>query len=640
MPPRKANINIKNPYNPMSNMYKKLTRLWAGPLVTKVTPKSFELGKRNLDKYQDKFKTATGQPFLRNDIKHPSYYLYMDTYINSMRNERYVEFDQMEMHPDCAAVLETYADEMTSGTDLNPPIKISSNNLDIKECLNQLFYDVLNMPMNLYPLVYSLCKYGDLFCYLDIDEDQGVKNIIPLPCAEVERLEGQDETNPNYVQFQWNRAGQTYEYGWNVVHFRILASDKYAPYGQSVYDPARRAYHQISLLENAVIGYRIVRSPERRVFYIDIGGINDEDIKPFLEDVKKSLKQDTVTNANSGQAEKRYSAMSLESDYVIPVRGANSGTKIDTLPGGQYTGDIEDLKHARDKLFSGLGAPAAYYSQDSQEDRQALSSKDIKFGKRIQRMQNHVIAGLYEIAITHLYILGFRGEDLDNFDIKLSNPSKIAEMMELEQMRSRFDLANAASDFLSKETIYKKILGLSDEEIQKELIKKYSDAKYDLSIQQFEDTGEGSLGGDMGGGGGLDSPLEGLSDAPSDENPFDAAPDSEGSDEDNLLLSEPSDSDVSNLSQKKLKDDQYLTPGAKGKPYSREKTDKRFVGARSRNMQANSPIASARATRKNLFGAGFEGFRSLSKGIVKEDLLNELKDIHSFNESLINHKEK
>lgn len=649
MPP-KRNINIKNPYNPLSNLYKKLTKLWAGPLITTTSPKSFELGKRNVDKYKEKMRTPSGQEFQRNDIRHPAYYLYMDTYINAMRNERYLEFDQMELHPDCASVLETYADEITCYTELNPPIKIVSNNLDIKECLNKFFYDTLNMPKNLYSLVYSLLKQGDLFVYCQIDDILGITNIIPIPAGEVERLEGQDESNPNYVQFQWNRAGQTYEYGWNMVHFRLLGSDKYHPYGMSIYDAARRAYHQLCLLENAVIGYRVVRSPERRVFYVDVGGINDEEIPLFIEEIKKNLKQSVITNPSSGQAEKRWNPVSVEEDYVVGVRGQNSGTKIDTLPGGSYTGDIEDLKHARDKLFTSLGVPAAYFSQDSNEDRQSLAQKDIKFGKRILRIQNHVVAGLTELAITHLYILGFRDEDLVNFEIKLNNPSRIAEMQELEQMRSRLDLANSAGDFFCRETIYKKFLGLSDDEIKKEMAKKYADAKYDLSLQQFEDSGDGgaALGGDLGGGG-LDSPIEGLSDVPEDENPFSQPPESsEGGDDDSVLLSEPSESDLGNLSgksQKRLDDDEYLTPGAKGKPYSRAVVDKRFAGARRRSNSAQSPVSFSKSTKKNLFGSGFESLRSLSKGIVTEELLDEevelsTEELYSVNQSLINENDE
>ena len=403
-------------------------------------------------------------------------------------------------------------------------------------------------------------------------------------------------------------------------------------------------------MENAVIGYRVVRSPERRVFYVDVGGINDEEIPLFIEEIKKNLKQSVITNPSSGQAEKRWNPVSVEEDYVVGVRGQNSGTKIDTLPGGHYTGDIEDLKHARDKLFTSLGVPAAYFSQDSNEDRQSLAQKDIKFGKRILRIQNHVVAGLTELAITHLYILGFRDEDLVNFEIKLNNPSRIAEMQELEQMRSRLDLANSAGDFFCRETIYKKFLGLSDDEIKKEMAKKYADAKYDLSLQQFEDSGDGgaALGGDLGGGG-LDSPIEGLSDVPEDENPFSQPPESsEGGDDDSVLLSEPSQSDLGNLSgksQKRLDDDEYLTPGARGKPYSRAVVDKRFAGARRRSNSAQSPVSFSKSTKKNLFGSGFESLRSLSKGIVTEELLDEevelsTEELYSVNQSLINENDE
>ena len=110
-----------------------------------------------------------------------------------------------------------------------------------------------------------MCKYGDFFLYLDIDDKYGIKAVISLPPAEIERLEGKESTNPNYVQYQWNSAGMTFE-NWQICHFRILGNDKYAPYGTSILEPARRIWRQLTLMEDAMMAYRVVRSSERRVF--------------------------------------------------------------------------------------------------------------------------------------------------------------------------------------------------------------------------------------------------------------------------------------------------------------------------------------------------------------------------------------
>ena len=147
---------------------------------------------------------------------------------------------------------------------MTPLLNIKCHNDEIKAVLETLYHNVLNIDFNLFGWCRSMCKFGDYFLYLDIDDEQGVRSAIGLPNMEIERLEGEDRTNPNYVQYQWNSAGMTFE-NWQVAHFRILGNDKYAPYGTSVLEPARRIFRQLTLLEDAMMAYRIVRSPERRV---------------------------------------------------------------------------------------------------------------------------------------------------------------------------------------------------------------------------------------------------------------------------------------------------------------------------------------------------------------------------------------
>ena len=145
-----------------------------------------------------------------------------------------------------------------------------------------------------------MCKYGDYFLYLDIDENLGVKSTIGLPPQEIERLEGQDKTNPNYVQFQWNSGGLTFE-NWQVAHLRILGNDKYAPYGTSTLEACRRIWRQLQLLEDAMMAYRVVRSPERRIFYIDVGGIAEKEVEQHMQKIVTQMKRNQVIDSESGR---------------------------------------------------------------------------------------------------------------------------------------------------------------------------------------------------------------------------------------------------------------------------------------------------------------------------------------------------
>jgi hypothetical protein len=438
----------------------------------------------------------------------------------------------MEYMPEIASTLDIYADEITTSTALNPIISIDCANREIKEIINTLMFTVLNIEANLFGWSRGMCKYGDYYLYLDIDDSLGITNVIPLPVREIERIEGTDKTNPNYIQYFWTGAegnkGVTFE-NWQVCHFRVIGNDKYVPNGTSVLEPSRRIWRQLTLLEDAMMAYRIVRSPERRVFYIDVGNISPEDVEGYIEQVKTQMKRNQIVDEDSGRVDLRYNAMSVDEDYYIPIRGAASNTRIETLAGGQFTGDIDDVNYLRDKLFSALKIPKAYLAQsDAIEDKTTLSQKDIRFARTIQRLQRTVIAELEKMAIIHLYTLGYRDSDLTSFSITLNNPSKIAELQELEHLRTKFDIAGAATDgYFSKHWVYKNIFKLDNEEIDRIQIEMYGDAQFGAAIEEagtIPETEGGAGGDDLDLGLGGETPAEETPEEPAEEGPLLAEP--------------------------------------------------------------------------------------------------------------------
>lgn len=544
----------KNPRNPQSTLYKRLTRLLSTPLVNRRAQLQRRYRRADVDKYN--FKSASGL-----DFKKTSYNPYDNLTANIMANqnryERYIDFDQMEYTPEIASALDIYADEMTTCTNLSPMLKIKCPNDEIKLVLDNLYNNILNIESNLFGWSRSLCKFGDFILYLDIDESLGIKNVVSLPVDEIERMEGEDKSNPNYIQYQWNSGGLTFE-NWQVAHFRVLGNDKYAPYGTSVLEPSRRIWRQLTLLEDAMMAYRIVRSPERRVFYIDVGNIAPQDVEQFMQRVTTQMKRNQLVDTTSGRVDLRYNPLSIDEDYFIPVRGGNS-SRVESLPGGTYTGDIDDVKYLRDKLFSALKIPMSYLSRgDGQtEDKATLAQKDIRFARTIQRLQRSIIAELEKIGLVHLYTLGYRGDDLISYKLVLNNPSKIAELQELEHWKQKFDIAGAATEgFFSKRWISENVLGMSDEEFLRNQREMFYDKKIASMLEKAAeevpasspDTGaSGGLGGggglDLGGGGdaggGLD--LGGGGDAPAGDAPAgDAGGGDAGGDEpESALLAAP-----------------------------------------------------------------------------------------------------
>jgi hypothetical protein len=614
--PRKG----KNPVNQESELFKRLTRLFSGPIVNYRSQSGRKIRRQHMDKFSSRFKSASGQQFKKSTYN-PLDQIAANALGNQRRSERYIDFDQMEYMPEIASSLDIYADEMTTFSALRPMLNINCSNEEIKAVLDLLYHNVLNIEYNLFGWCRTMCKYGDFMLYMDIDDKMGVQSTIALPLQEIERLEGMDATNPNYVQYQWNSAGMTFE-NWQVAHFRILGNDKYSPYGTSVLEPARRIWRQLTLMEDAMMAYRVVRSSERRVFKIDVGAVPPQDVEGYMQKIVTQLKRHSIVNKDTGRVDLRYNPLSIEEDYYIPVR-AGSATDIQNLAGGSNTTEIDDIKYLRDKLFSALKVPQSYLSmgEGAQEDKTTLAQKDIRFARTVQRLQRTVIHELEKIGIIHLYTLGFRGDDLINFKLALNNPSKIAELQELEHWKAKFDIAGAATEgYFSRRWVADNIFNMSHEEFircQREL---YYDRKHDASLQAVAegqaaaggaggglglggDAGGGGLdlGGDAGGdaGGGLDL---GGDDAPAADAGGD---DAEGGGDDTLLAAPPG-----------TRNAPRITPGAKGKVYHPQKTDSRPSGARTRNY---SSIATPETNTYRTNNLGAPELRSLARGIYEEE---------------------
>ena len=591
--------NERNPNNNQNQLFKSLTRIFSGPLTLRRTQSGRQLRRRHLDIYAKRFKSASGQQFKKTEYN-PMNIMSLNMISNRNRAERYIDFDQMEFTPEIASSLDIYADEMTTHSALTPMLHIKCTNDEIKYILHALYYNIMNVEHNLFGWARTMCKYGDLFIYLDIDEEKGIQNCIGLPPQEVERLEGEDPTNPNYVQFQWNNASLTLE-NWQVGHFRVLGNDKHAPYGTSVLEPSRRIWRQLTLLEDAMMAYRIVRSPERRVFKIDVGGIAPQDVEQYMQKVMTQMKRHQVVDPTTGRVDLRYNPLSIEEDYFIPIRGGQSSTDIQNLPGGQFTAQIEDVKYLRDKLFSALKVPQSYLSmgEGATEDKTTLAQKDVRFARTIQRLQRVLISELEKIGIVHLYTLGYRDDDLLNFKLSLNNPSKIAEMQELEHWKSKFDIAGAATEgYFSRRWVSENLLGLSQEEYLRMQREMFSDKKFMAGLEAAGAAPEsGGGGGDLGG----DLDLGGDDSGSDDLGGDDSGGDTDAAGESDLMAEPPG-----------KRDDDAKPRG----PYKRHKLTYRKGGLKKQmNNTATGEVGTLRKTFPGK--VGFGGLDSLARGVTE-----------------------
>lgn len=235
--------------------------------------------------------------------------------------------------PEISAALDIYADDATINNEEGTLLNIESEDSDILELLENLFYDVLNIDFNLYSWVRNTCKFGDYFLLLDVVPDYGVIGMKEVPPIDIERDEGYDENNINAYRFKIATLGNEPLESYEVAHFRLLSDTLFLPYGKSVLENARRIWKQVCLLEDAMIVYRITRAPERRVFKIDVGNIPPKDIPAYMELQKNQLKRTPVIDRTSGRVDLRFNPLSIDEDFFVPVRSDKS-SDIVSLPGG------------------------------------------------------------------------------------------------------------------------------------------------------------------------------------------------------------------------------------------------------------------------------------------------------------------
>jgi hypothetical protein len=409
-----------------------------------------------------------------------------------VRREIFRDYDAMDNDPILASALDIYADESTLKNEYGDILTIRSSDEEVRAILNNLFYDVINIEFNLWPWVRNLCKYGDFFLGLEMAEGKGIVNVTPYSVYNTERLEGTDETNPNYVKFhvEDDTMGKVDYENYEIAHFRLLADTNWLPYGKAMIENGRRLWKQLSLMEDAMLIHRIMRAPEKRVFKIDIGNIPPNEVDNYMQRIINKMKKVPFADKN-GDYNLKYNMQNLTEDFYLPVRGGDSGTQIDNLSGLEYS-SIDDIDYLKNKLFAALKIPKAYLGYDENVNGKAtLAAEDVRFARTIERIQRIVVSELSKIAIVHLYSQGISDDRLTNFELQLVNPSTIYEQEKVNLWSEKIRLAQDIQglNMLSKEWVYDNIFKLSTDESQKERSTLLNDLKDRYRFRSIEDEG-------------------------------------------------------------------------------------------------------------------------------------------------------
>jgi hypothetical protein len=278
---------------------------------------------------------------------------------------------------------------------------------------------------------------------------------------------------------------------YEVAHFRLISDVNYLPYGRSYIEPARKLFKQYVLMEDAMLIHRIVRAPEKRIFYINIGSIPPSEVDNFIQKTISTMKRTPYIDQQTGDYNLKYNMQNLLEDFYIPMRGNDSATKIENLSGLQWDG-IEDVKYLRDKLFAALKVPKAFMGYDENlEGKATLAAQDIRFARTVERIQKIVVSELYKIALVHLYTQGYNGESLTNFEIELTGPSIIFEQEKVALLKEKVELANSILEnkLFPSDWVYDKLFDVSEDEYNeyRDLIRE--DVKRNFRLTQIETEG-------------------------------------------------------------------------------------------------------------------------------------------------------
>lgn len=469
----------------------------------------------------------------------------------------YRDADLMDAWPEIGAALDAISEESTVINDKGKMLNIYSDSERVRAILEDLFVNRLDIHVLLPMIFRATAKYGNEFMFLNIDKDNGILGWRELPVHEMVRIENglnngyggstmyssAMNLKPDEVKFVWEGHNQESPFmNWQVAHFRLIKDSLYLPYGVSYLNKARRHWRMLSMMEDAMLLYRLERSIERRIFKVNVGLIDDADIPAFLQQFMNNVKRAPIIDPQTGQMDLRKNFLDVSADYVIPIKNGQDPTTIETLQSAQNSTSMEDINYMQNKVLTALRIPKAYLNfQEAQGKGQNLSLLDIRFNRVINNIQQAILMELNKIAIIHLYVLGFRDE-ITNFTLSLNNPSNQVEMMVLENLNRRIGVASAALSeqgggipIMSWHKVQKDIMGLTDSEISNllneirleaalalelqntpQIIKKtglfdkvdriYGEpgAQYSEQPQGGDEGGFGGGGGPTGGGGGLD----------------------------------------------------------------------------------------------------------------------------------------
>ena len=420
-------------------------------------------------------------------------------------------YREMAMQPEIEAAIDDVVNEAICQDDDGKNIEIVLDNLKqpekIKKAIKDEFVTVLkllnysNMAQDIFRRYYI---DGRMFYHIIIDRENpigGIKElryIDPRKLRKVREVKKQKDErtgaevmnviNEYYLYNDKVSTGSSQNYG--PVGVRITTDsiisvvsglmDSRRAVVLSYLHKAIKPLNQLRMIEDATVIYRISRAPERRIFYIDVGNLPKLKAEQYLRDIMVKYKNKLVYDAATGEVRDDRKFLSMMEDFWLPRREGGKGTEIDTLPGGQNLGELEDVKYFEKKLYKSLNVPVSRLNPEtsgfSLGRTNEITRDELKFAKFVDRMRNK-FSDLFNQALRVQCVLKgiCTAEEWDDFKeyvhygfIKDNN---FTELKDAELMKERLSLLSEVDPYtgryFSQSWIQRNVLRLTDDDIKK-----------------------------------------------------------------------------------------------------------------------------------------------------------------------------
>ncbi len=435
------------------------------------------------------------------------------------RQEKYRDYSEMAEDAAISGGLDIYADEATQADTVDHHIiKVEGDDEDVNTELERLLFQVLRIDSKGWDTMRRLATYGDAPFEIKFRKDfRGVYHIQRIDHRRFDR----QEENGKLIGFKLRQAvydprrtGKSMSWGggaggekggevslspFRVVHWR-LPDGSDSIYGRSIMEAARRTWRQVRLMEDSIVIYRISRGAERRVFYVNVGNLAEDEAEGYIRNLMAKFRKKSFINPRTGEIDEKANPLAWDEDFYIPIQDNKDNTRIEQLPGGQNMGEIEDLKWFRQKIDSEMKIPTSYLSRDGAFDAKAgLSQQDIRFSRTIERLQRAFVEGLNKICFIHLMLRGFNFRQITSFTLRMTPPSALSELLRLDAMSAKLEIVSTAraTEILPDIYILTEIMGFGEDEANELLQLKL---QQDQQKMQAEAAAQGAAGGGAGAG--------------------------------------------------------------------------------------------------------------------------------------------